>query len=72
MSSELKPAISLPAQDSAGPGVSRIALTIDEAASALGVTRRTIEHEINKGTIRPRLFGRHHLISVDALKKLFK
>jgi excisionase family DNA binding protein len=73
MSSDTKPAISsADAQGRAQPGVSRIALTIDEAAEALGVSRRTIEHEIMKGNIRPRAFGRYQLISVDALKKLFQ
>ena len=59
-------------QASIEPGVSRIALTIDEAAESLGVTRRTIEHEIMKGTLKPRSFGKYKLIGVDALKKLFK
>ncbi len=64
---------SVTVQDRTPPqSVSRIALTIDEAALALGVSRRTIEHEINKGTIKTRLVGRYQLISVDALKKLFK
>ena len=54
------------------PGVSRIALRIDEAAEALGVTRRTIEGMISKGQIKTRLIGRYQLISLDALKRLFK
>lgn len=54
------------------PGVSRIALTINEAAQALGVSRRTIEGMISKGQIKTRLIGRYQLISVDALKRLFK
>lgn len=73
MSSEPKPAISsADAQGRAQPGVSRIALTIDEAAKALGVSRRTIEGMITRGQIRPRLVGRRQLISVDALKRLFQ
>ncbi len=60
------------AQDRAGQGVSsRIALTIDEAAQALGVSRRTIEREILKGNIRPRKVEKYQLISVRCAQKLF-
>lgn len=56
MSTDVKPAISSAlAQDRAQPSVSRIALTIDEAAQALGVSRRTIEGMITRGQIKPRL-----------------
>lgn len=73
MSTDTKPAIALDgAQDRAQPGVSRIALTIDEAAAALGVSRRTIEGMITRGQIKPRLVGRYQLIGVDALKRLFQ
>lgn len=73
MSTIEKPAISLDdAQGRAQPGVSRIALRIDEAAAALGVSRRTIEGLITSGKLRPRLIGRYQLISVDALRKLFQ
>lgn len=73
MSLDTNPAISsATAQGRAQPSVSRIALTIDEAAQALGVSRRTIEGMITKGQIKPRLVGRYQLISVAALERLFR
>lgn len=59
-------------QDRTAPSISRIALTIDEAAQALGVSRRTIEGQIAKGVIKPRLVGRYQLISVNQLERLFR
>jgi excisionase family DNA binding protein len=59
-------------QASTEPGVFRIALNIDEAASALGVTRRTIEGMIDRGELRAKLVGRRLLIGVDQLRKYFR
>lgn len=60
------------AQDGAPTGVSRIALTIDEAAQSLGVTRRVIEGMIDRGEIRARLVGRKLCIGVEQLRKFFQ
>ncbi len=51
--------------------VSRIALTVDEAAAALGVTRRAVEGMINRREIKARLVGRRLLIGVEQLRKFF-
>lgn len=50
----------------------RIAYSIDEAADALGVTRRTVEGMIDRGELKSRLVGRKILISVEQLQRLFK
>jgi excisionase family DNA binding protein len=59
-------------QASTEPGVSRIALNIDEAAKSLGVTRRVIEGMIDRGELRAKLVGRRLLIGVDQLRKYFQ
>lgn len=59
-------------QDRSQTGVSRIAYTIDEAAHALGVSRRIIEGMINRRELKPRQVGRRLLIGADALKRLFQ
>jgi excisionase family DNA binding protein len=48
----------------------RLALTIDEAAESLGVSRRTIEGLINRGELEAKLIGRHLRISVERLRRL--
>ena len=70
--------MSTPASDARshdGSGIqlsNRIALTIEEAAKALGVSRRTVEGMIDRREIKTRLVGRYQLISVDSLKRLFQ
>lgn len=59
-------------QASVEPGVSRIALNIDEAATALGVTRRVIEGMLDRGELRAKLVGRRLLIGVEQLRKYFQ
>ncbi len=48
----------------------RIAYTIDEAATSLGVTRRTVEGLIDRGELKSRLVGKHRLVSLESLRKL--
>lgn len=57
--------------DGTQPAISRIALTIDEAAEALGVTRRAVEGMINRREIKARLVGKRLLIGVEQLRKFF-
>ena len=60
------------AQDGAPTSVSnRLALNIDEAAAALGVTRRVVEGMLDRGELRAKLVGRRLLIGVDQLRKFF-
>ena len=47
--------------------LSRIALSPNEAAQALGVARQTIYRRINDGHLRPYKFGRRTLIPVGQL-----
>jgi excisionase family DNA binding protein len=49
----------------------RIALTINETAKALGVTRRAVEGMIDRGEIKPKPVGRRLLIGVEQLRKFF-
>jgi excisionase family DNA binding protein len=70
--STLNPASSTDVQDRTAVGISnRIALTIDEAAQAIGTTRRSVEGMINRGEIKAKLVGRRLLIGTEQLRKFF-
>jgi len=51
------------------PTVQRLALSVDEMASALGVPRRTLEGEIQKGRIKTRKIGRKLRIPMDEVQR---
>jgi excisionase family DNA binding protein len=48
----------------------RLAYSIDEAAQAIGVSKRTIEELLSTGQLRSKVIGRRRLIPVSALRKL--
>lgn len=48
----------------------RIGCTIDEAAAALGVSRRTVEGLLSERRIKTVQVGRYKLVSVRSLYKL--
>lgn len=50
----------------------RIALSVDEAADALGLTRREIQGAINRGEIRAKKMGNNLRIAVSELQRLFE
>jgi excisionase family DNA binding protein len=67
-----EPASSTDVQDRTSESISnRIALTIDEAAKAIGTTRRAVEGMIDRGEIKAKLCGRRLLIGVEQLRKFF-
>lgn len=70
--STVKPASSTDVQDRTLVSISnRIALTIDEAAQAIGTTRRSVEGMIDRGEIKAKLVGRRLLIGTEQLRKFF-
>lgn len=49
--------------------IPRLDLSVDEAATAIGVSPRLVRTLIARGEIRSLRIGRRRLVSVDALKR---
>lgn len=62
-----RPAESAPTPPTAPPGAERTALSVDEAAVALGVDRRTVYAAVHAGELPGRRLGRRIVIGRDVL-----
>jgi excisionase family DNA binding protein len=73
MSSELERLLngshaSRPATDGPGPLPERLALSVEEAARLVGISRRQIYEEITRGRLRTVKVGKRRLVPHDDLK----
>lgn len=66
----VRPTAEPPSEPQADPP--RMALSLAEAATALGLSRRHVENLVKSGQIPSKLLGRRRLIPVAALTKLLE